>query len=123
MQHKAIQERKEITLKDISDLRFDPDNNKITKAIGYPDLAKLQIVGVKNDLYDKLLLFSDGVHDILSSEDIQVIANNTSPEKITQVIVETALNKNAEKRNLRGEVERVVAGGKDNTTAAAYIRR
>lgn len=123
MQHKAIEERKEITLKDISDLRFDPDNNKITKAIGYPDLSKLQIVGVKNDLYDKLLLFSDGVHDILSSEDIQVIANNTSPEQITQVIVETALNKNAEKRNLRGEVERVVAGGKDNTTAAAYIRR
>ncbi len=119
----ANNEGRGITLKDISDLRFAPHNNQITNAIGYPDLGELQIRVVKNEDYDRLLLFSDGVHDVLSSEDIRVIANTTSPEAITATIVETAISKNAEKRNRNGQIEKIINAGKDNTTAAAYIRR
>lgn len=123
MKQQALQENRGITLDDISNLRFAPGNNQITRAIGFPELPKPQVISVNNNLYDQLLLFSDGVHDVLSSKDIQIIANNTSPELITKVIVETAISKNAQKRNRRGDIEEIVPAGKDNTTAAAYIRR
>lgn len=116
-------EHRQMTMDDVSDLRFAPNNNQITKSIGYPGLSTPQAISIPNESYDKLLLFSDGVHDVLSSKDISIIANTTKPDQITKVIVETALNKTAEKKNKFGKVEQIVNAGKDNTTAAAYVRR
>ncbi len=123
MKDEVAREHRPINLNDISELRFAPYNFRITSCIGNPDLRYPQIRLVNNQDYDRLLLFSDGVHDVLSSEDIKVIANTTPPDRITQEIVATANMKNAQKFNRRGEIEKVVNAGKDNTTAAAYIRR
>lgn len=123
MRMRVQSENRRITKTDINELRFAPGNNRISKAIGYENLQNPQVKLIYNDAYDKLLLFSDGVHDLLSMEDIKVIAQNTPPEEITKAIVESALTTSARKYAANGKVIREVSAGKDNTTAAAYIRR
>ena len=122
MQNRVKQEKRNITYRDINNLRFDPNNNQISRAIGMPSLPTPQIRLIPNNEYETLLLFSDGVHDLLSTEDIKVIAQTTSPKDLTNTIVNAALNKNAVAYDEYGrKIE--ISAGKDNTTAAAYVRR
>lgn len=123
MKMQVRDEVRSITRNDINELRFAPENNKITSAIGFQNLSAPQVRLMYNDSYDKLLLFSDGVHDLLSMEDIKVIAQSTPPEEITKAIVEAALVTPARKYDKRGNVIQEISAGKDNATAAAYIRR
>lgn len=120
MRDQVRKEKRLPTLRDIDNLRFAEGNNLITKCIGQESLFP-SIYSIKND-YDKLLLFSDGVHDLLSSDDIRIIATTTKAEDITKALVDLAISKDAE-NIINGQLMNQVPAGKDNTTAAAYIRR
>jgi len=109
---------------EIDRLRFEPHSNVITRCMGEKDLEYIQSYIIDNESYDQLLLFTDGVTDLLSHDDIKFICANTSPEELTNTLVSHALN-NSVTEKLRGSSEEVelIKAGKDNATAVAYFRR
>lgn len=106
-----------ITTKDIDDLRFVRGNNIITNCMGSPELGRIQSFRIPNSSYDKLLLLSDGVTDLLTQERINIIAQTTPKEYITRALVDYAVNHNAELNGVP-----MVHAGKDNATAAMLGR-
>ena len=107
----------------IDNLRFNPNNNKITGYMGQPNMGKIQMLTVPNYTYKTLLLLSDGVTDLLSQDDIRIIAQSTPREQITRALVERAITYDAVKRaRFIGESSRVVSAGKDNASAAMFRR-
>jgi len=114
----------DLTNNDLDSLRFAAGNNVITRCIGEKDLSNIQSYLIDNNSYDMLLLFTDGITDILSSSDIQLICATSTPEEIAEVFVNYAMTHNVTEK-LRGmdhEVE-IVSAGKDNASVAAYVRR
>ncbi len=107
----------------LDDLRFNRKNNLITRCIGLEELGFVQSKILDNS-YDRLLLFSDGVTDILTTDRIRFLAQNTPKELLTKQLIDDALLYDAVR--LKGETDEYSLGvlaGKDNATAAAYIRR
>lgn len=122
MKYKVRSEQRSIRVSDINQLRFARANNEIKNAVGLGELPTPQIKLLYNKSYDKLLLFSDGVHDLLSMDDISVITKTTKPQDLTKAIVNMAISTPAYGYDEYGQAVKVGAG-KDNATAAAYIRR
>lgn len=111
------------TKDDLDDDRFFTHNNEITRAIGQGPLGHIQTKIIPNT-YDKLLIFSDGVTDLLRQDEIEFISSYNAPEKITELLVAQALNKNAIRQIGEDEFHNaVIPAGKDNATAAMYSRR
>lgn len=107
----------------LDDLRFKKGGNVITRCIGQP-LNSIQSTVIRNEDYERLVLFSDGVTDLLSTDRIRFLCLNSPPELLTKYLVDEALAYDAVR--LRGATEDyngVVYAGKDNATATAYIRR
>lgn len=110
---------------ELDDLRFVRNNNEILTFVGLKKEANhIQTSVIPNSSYDKLLLFSDGVTDLLSQREINIIARRYPIEYITHQLVQAAISKNA----IRPDGEdynhyAAVAAGKDNATAAMYARR
>lgn len=118
-------EAKDMTPEELDDLRFVRNNNEILRCIGQGmDASHIQSLLIPNNSYDKIILLSDGVTDLLSQEDIRVISRTYPAEKITHELVQAALTNMA--RRARGADElhySAVNAGKDNATAAMYARR
>ena len=79
---------------------------------------------LKNSDYDMLLLFSDGVTDCLSDDDIAVVCKNTDRKQVSKMIVEKALKHDSiqpEEYMDYINLNAYIPGGKDNTTAAVYV--
>lgn len=121
MEYRNQKNKRSITYDDINNLRFAPGNNQILSAVGSQNVNP-QIWLIGNNAYDKLFLFSDGVHDLLSTDDINFIAETTPPDRITHEIVKKAINNNAIGYDEYGN-RIIIEAGKDNASAAAYIRR
>ncbi len=104
--------------------RFHKQNSGITRCIGgneEPAMPTFTIL--KNDDYDALLLFSDGVTDCLSDEKILAVTRSTDRKYLAERLVGEALHTNSElPKALRRErwYNPIIKGGKDNTTAAVY---
>ena len=105
--------------------RFDKDSNQLVQCIGMnrKDLIRPHTQIIKNSDYDMILLFSDGVTDCLSDEDIAVVCKNTDRKELTNKIVEKAIRHDS----IRPEglidyidLNHYIPGGKDNATAAVY---
>ena len=116
--------RGKLTKEEIDSLRFAHKNNVILRCIGEKDLDNIQSFLINNQDYEELLIFSDGITDILSHDDIKFICATTPPEKLAEVFVSYALTHGVSEKlaGVDHEVE-LVSPGKDNATAAAYIRR
>lgn len=105
------------------DMRFHKSSNIVFQILGTDGNVVPQFITLKNNEYDKLLLFSDGVTDCLSDEMIKIITQRTDKKEISKEIVRAATNRMS---FLRPELldnpsyEKVIPGGKDNTTAAVY---
>ena len=122
MKYKATGRRP--TPQEIDDDRFLFNNNVITHNIGDYDIEPIQSIIITNNAYDRLLLFSDGVTDLLTQERLAVLSRGHDLSTITRYIVEEALSQNAVRANGPDEYHReVVRAGKDNATAAMYARR
>ncbi len=121
MEYKAKENNKQITDTDINNLRFASRNNVISNAFGY-SYMEVNSFPVNNHSYDKLLLFSDGVTDLLSMDDIYSITANSNPETISNIIITQALNQSISAYNEEGKYVTIPAG-KDNATVAMFNRR
>ncbi len=114
----------EITKQELDDLRFNKKNNVIARCIGLENLKSVQSRIIPNASYDRLMLFTDGITDLLSTDRIRFIALNTPAEQLTKQFVDEALLFDAVR--IHGgsqEYNASIAAGKDNATAVAYIRR
>ena len=115
-------ERGKIPSKDA--MRFHYKANVITSAIGGGELEDIHSSILSNDDYDMILLFSDGVTDCLSEEEIEVITRTTDKCKLSQELVRRALdNLSLAPKEVadNGAYVPEITGGKDNTTAAVYV--
>lgn len=118
------------TMAEINDFRFHRKNNEITKYIGcnHNISNEINLSVIPNNSYDKLILTSDGITDLLSLEDIICICSNTPAQEICKQLVLSALKKNAYRPQGSDKSHKsMVEAGKDNATVAmadmAEIRR
>lgn len=118
------QKGRKLSKEEIDQMRFNHYSNRILRYMGVEELSDVQSYLIHNFSYDKLLLFSDGITDLLSFDQIKIISRMTSPELITNTLVKEALSRNVYNSNGRSEQERgYISAGKDNATAAMYVRR
>lgn len=106
-------------------MRFHHKAYVITSSVGGRRLKKIHSSILSNDDYDMILLFSDGVTDCLSEEEIAVITRTTDKSKLSQELVRHALENLSiapeEVANMWG-YDSEIEGGKDNSTAAVYVK-
>lgn len=115
----------DITPEELNDLRFHVDNNQILRCIGYHmNPSSIQSLVLDNSLYDKILLLSDGVTDLLSQEEIAIISNGFPPHQIAEQLVRYAITHPAIRPQGPDEEHSAsVSAGKDNASAAMFARR
>lgn len=106
--------------------RFDEDSNIITQCIGMSrkDLNHPHIDIIDNKDYDMLILFSDGVTDCLSDEDIAIVCKNSDRKDFAKKIVERAIRHDSIRPEEYANYDNLnlyIPGGKDNTTAVVYV--
>lgn len=116
-----LYEKGEIIHKD--DIRFHRRNHLILSRLGCEKkLLTINSVILGNSDYDKVLLFTDGVTDCLSDEQLQTVIN--SGGDITSKIVDMALTTNSFNSCLnKDDYYEQVQGGKDNTSVATLIKK
>lgn len=108
----------------IDDIRFNKLNNRITNCVGKEELENIQCYQIPNLSYDKLLLLTDGVTDLLDTERIKFISQNTPVNEIVKTVVDEAIQKSAYRPQGGNDYyNKVVNAGKDNASAAMYVRR
>lgn len=102
-------------------MRFHKDAAGITQAVGIGRIEQIHTKVLNNDDYDMLLLFSDGVTDCLSEEDIAVICKTTDREEISRILVKKAIEHDSFGPDfLYEEYEDYKSGGHDNLTALSF---
>jgi len=106
--------------------RFDEESNILLQCLGMDrrNLNKPNIEILPNNEYDMLLLFTDGVTDCLSDEDIAVVCRTTDKKLLSQKIVEKALSHDSVKPEEYSDythLKHYIPGGKDNSTAVVII--
>ena len=106
-------------------IRFHKKNHLITSRLGCENkILKIdkQIISV-ND-YEILCLFTDGVTDCLSDNQIEEIIKNNKNKDIASVIIKSALAVLDYNNNLNPEeYYSYINGGKDNLSAAVYVKK
>lgn len=103
--------------KNPGDVRIYKDENRVTQALG-KETIKPNFYYMSNYFYDAILLFSDGVTDCLSDDELYAITRNTDRSRLAETIVRSALKP---KITESGNIERQVNAGRDDTTAAVYL--
>ena len=108
----------------IDDIRFNKKSNRILNSIGYKLIEEIQCYQIANDSYNKLLLLTDGVTDLLTTNRIKVIAQSTPKDIITKMLVDEAISHNAIRHHEQdSNYNDYIEAGKDNASAAMFVRR
>ena len=122
--------------------RFHKASNILLEAIAfYPEDYHIKYKIINND-YEKLLLTTDGVTDCLSTKQIENIIKSSKDGEITKNIVKNAIEIDSYLENIikeqsieeykaftelqeitENDYNMIIKGGKDNATAAVYIRK
>lgn len=104
------------------ELRYSRNSNIITSCIGIDSNRPFNVrfYDLINQDYKTLMLFSDGVTDCLSDNQIMKISRYTSPSQLAKAIVDEAISVSSMKRELQDKqgYNYIIEAGKDNTTAA-----
>ena len=123
-------------------MRFHHQSNMLTQAITKRQFGLTPRFKLINSNYDCIIAASDGVTDCLSKEDLRNIIKNSKDSNIAKNIVQKALTTNSflidtikdltpEERQTVYKIKEVIKedyfkkiiGGKDNATAAVYVRK
>lgn len=108
-------------------LRFRRNSNKIFKCIGANREGPVgtSFNRLSNSSYQTLMLFSDGVTDCLSDNQLLAITRDTSPKDLARRIVDEAITVRSVRPDLAGNDEYYseIAAGKDNASAVIYNRK
>lgn len=114
-------------IKTRDDMRFSKISNYVTNNLGGGRInVTPNIQQIDNDAYDAILLFSDGVTDCLSDDQIYAVTKWTSPRKLAQKLVKKALkttSRRAKKKSDKVSFYDEIPAGKDNTTAAVLVNK
>ena len=106
------------------DIRFYKHNNKISQKMGSPFEIYPDIYIRDRADFDAILMFSAGVTDILSDDDILVAAKETRPQELTKRISELSLTKKSKRRSGLNEDKLFIeetTPGKDNASVSAFF--
>ena len=106
--------------------RFDEQANELLQCIGMDrkDLGAPYFQILSNNDYDMLALFSDGVTDCLSDDNIVAICKNSNKKEVAKTIVEKAISHDSVRPKEYEDYDYLtpyIQGGKDNTTVAVYV--
>lgn len=106
--------------------RFDSESNVLLQCLGMDriDMVRPHIEILDNREFDMLLLFTDGVTDCLSDEDIAIVCRTTDKKVLAGKIVEKALKHDSVQPKEFAELSNLnsyIPAGKDNTSAAVII--
>lgn len=104
-------------------LRFHRQSNIITGCLGAGEQdINVHFASIDNSKYRTLMLFSDGVTDCLSDNQILAITTKTDPKLLAKKIVDTALVTESDRPDLAGKMGfgTHISAGKDNATAVVY---
>ena len=114
-----------ITTEELNDLRFHIYNNMITRCVGYKmEPSSVQSLIIHESLFEKIILLTDGVTDLLTQEEIKIISTTFPAHMITEQLVQSALDHDAKRHKGADDIHSgVVEAGKDNASAALYSRR
>ena len=111
------------------DLRYFSTCNIINACIGISkDLCKISTKIIKND-YDILLLFSDGVTDIITDKKLEKIIKNNKNKSLAKKIVNEAVNIDQHLtipnrlKNKKYDNYIIPFKGRDNATAVIYAKK
>lgn len=105
-------------------VRFHKDSNKITKAVGTGAELYPSSTIISNDLYQTLMLFSDGITDCLSDDQIKAITKFTPRDVLSRSLIENAKVSNSGRRDLDPRFfNQFIKAGKDNATVAILDKR
>lgn len=110
------------------DLRYFPNNNVITSCLGLSnELCRISYKIINND-YDILLLFSDGVTDIITDAKIKQLIRKSKKEDLLKNIINEAVNVDQNlkvplrlKRKYQAKYI-VPFKGRDNASGAIFIK-
>ena len=110
------------------DLRYFFNNNIITSCLGITDnLCKVSSTIIEND-YDIVLMFTDGVTDIITDKKISKLIKTSEKKKILSNIINEAVNVDQNLhipfRLKRKKYSKYILPfkGRDNATGAIYIK-
>lgn len=105
--HSFVAEQVQAGMLSEEEARTSAYRNVITRALGYRPKIDIDIFELRLLSDDRIVLTSDGVHDILSEEDLAGIVLKNEPERAARMLVERALEQ----------------GGQDNASAVvAWLR-
>ncbi len=116
-----------VVLQSPDDLRFYRRSNEITQYLGMDEMdgeLAPDTYYLPPHSFDKLILCSDGVSDLIGTETMLAINNSSKPNMFAQKLVEHALTHDAyPPQYLVGAPEfvKMINRGKDNTTATVLI--
>ena len=110
------------------DLRFFYNNNIITSCIGLAeDFCRIESIIIDND-YDMVLLFSDGVTDLITDKRIKKLIETSEKKKILANIINEAVNvdqnlKVPYRLKLKKYSKYILPfKGRDNASGVVYIK-
>lgn len=110
------------------DLRFFPTNNFITACIGLNDELCISRSYIVPNNYKMILLFTDGVTDLLGDSDIKKIIEKKKDKDILKEIIKVAVYKDLKlhvpaylKRKYKGDFN-IPVHGRDNASGVIYIK-
>lgn len=104
------------------EIRFHKQSSLITKYVGPDFNIEPEIIKIRNNSYDGLLLFTDGVTDCISDSKIEKIVTKSSKKKLVQNIIKEAVYGKPPKRIPKGDEFCVPINGKDNASVAIYFK-
>lgn len=106
-------------------MRFHREAAGITECVGMGKIKDIHSITLNNDDYNMLLLFSDGVTDCLSEEDIAVICKSTNRKEVAKRLVQKSIEHDSiapdELIEEYVDFNFYIPGGKDNSTTAVYL--
>ncbi|MFN3336976.1 MAG: PP2C family protein-serine/threonine phosphatase, partial [Thermomicrobium sp.] len=89
--HSLVAEQVEAGLLTEEEARGSAYRNVITRALGYRPKVDVDVFELRLMSDDRVVLTSDGVHDVLSDEELAAIALSEEPERAARRLVERAL--------------------------------
>ncbi len=94
--HSLVAEQVEAGLLTQEEARGSAYRNVITRALGYRPKVEVDVFELRLMSDDRIVLTSDGVHDLLSNEELATIVLSGEPERAARMLVERALEQGSQ---------------------------
>ncbi|MDO5568627.1 MAG: protein phosphatase 2C domain-containing protein [bacterium] len=113
------------TIQKKDDIRFHKENNLIISRLGCTKkLLSIETISLNNNQYDNIFLFTDGITDSVSDNDLKRIIDNSSFFDKPRNIIEYSINNFSLNNKLSSEeYYNEKLGGDDNMSVAILTRR